>query len=44
MVCEPVVEDSHHWDEEPEPDPHQSEKLIAVETHNGTFDGLLADG
>ncbi len=25
MECRPVVADSHHIDEEPDPDPHQSE-------------------
>jgi hypothetical protein len=26
-VCRPVVADSHHFDEEQDPDPHLSEKL-----------------
>ncbi len=36
----PVVEDSHHYDEEPDLDPYQSENPRAVEAHNGAFDGL----
>ncbi len=27
MVCEPVVADSHLWDEKQDPDPHQFEKM-----------------
>ncbi len=29
-VCWPVVEDSQHFDEEQDPDPHWSEKLVRM--------------
>ncbi len=33
-VCRPVIADLHHFDEEPDPDPHQSEKRD-TDPHHG---------
>jgi hypothetical protein len=37
-ICRPVVADSHHFYEEQDPDPHQSEKLVADPHQSGKLD------